>query len=85
MLGNLMNALMQPASGTQQQGTGSDVLSQVVGGLLGGSAQGGAPVNQLLGGLEQIIGGKPGSTASLPLNQGSATDANNPSWGCLDR
>ncbi len=83
MLGNLMNALMQPASGSQQ-GSGTDMLSQVVGGLLGGSQQGGAPVNQLLGGLEQIIGGNPSSGQALPLNQGSASDANNPIMGLLN-
>jgi len=83
MLGNLMNALMQPASGSQQ-GSGTDMLSQVVGGLMGGSQQGGAPVNQLLGGLEQIIGGNPSSGQALPLNQGSAMDANNPIMGLLN-
>jgi len=83
MLGNLMNALMQPGPGGQQS-AGADMLSQVVGGLMGGaSQQGGASVNQLLGGLEQIIGGKPGSASMLPLNQGSAADANNPLMGLL--
>lgn len=68
MLGNLMNALMAPnASG---QGTvGGDLLSQVAGGLMGGSGQGGAPVNALLGGLQQVMSAKPGSaqTAGSPL------------------
>jgi hypothetical protein len=83
MLGNLLNALMQPGPGGQPS-AGADILSQVAGGLMGGQAQGGgAPVNQLLSGLEQVIGGKPGTGQPLPLNQGSATDANNPLMGLL--
>ena len=80
MLGNLMNALMQPASGPQQ-GSGTDMLSQVVSGLLGGSQQGGAPVNQLLGGLEQIIGGNPAG-GTLSPNSG-AMNTNNPLMSLL--
>ncbi len=68
MLGNLMNALMQPTSGG---GTaGGDMLSSVVGGLMGGSQGGGAPVNQLLSGLSQVMNAKPGASApaaSSPL------------------
>jgi len=82
MLGDLMNALLQPGTGTQQQQTssGGDVLSQVVGGLLGGGQQsGGAPINQLLGGLEQVIGGTPGTNQPMNMIQGSGmTNANNP-------
>lgn len=67
-----MNALAQPQN--------QQMLSQVVGGLMnagqGGSQQGGTPVNQLLGGLEQVIGGKPGS--GQPISQGGAVDPNGP-------
>ena len=80
MLGNLMNALMQPGQ-QGQQSAGADMLSQVVGGLLGGQQGGGAPVNQLLGGLEQIIGGKPGSGQTL--GQGTAPASSSPLMGLL--
>jgi hypothetical protein len=83
MLGNLMNALMQP--GPQgQQSAGAQMLSQVVGGVLGGQqggAQGGAPVNQLLSGLEQIIGGNPSSGQSL--GHGTQPAASSPLMGLL--
>ena len=63
MLGNLMNALMQPdASGKAT--VGGDMLSQVVGGLMP-SGQQGAPVNQLLGGLGQVIGRNPTTGQAL--------------------
>lgn len=78
MLGNLMGALMQSASGSQQGG--SDALSQAVGGLLG-SQSGSAPVGQLLNGIEQAIGGKPGS-AQAGTNQAGA-DANSPIMSLL--
>lgn len=79
MLGNLLNALLQP--GPQgQPGAGADALTQVVGGLLGGQQGGGAPVNQLLGGLEQVMGGKPGTPA--PAGQAPAA-ANSPLMGLL--
>ncbi|HET6847036.1 MAG TPA: hypothetical protein VFH29_09390, partial [Anaerolineales bacterium] len=56
--------------GGSQQGGGSDALSQVLGGLLGGSQQGGgSPASQILGGLEQIIGGASG-TAAPAANSG---------------
>ena len=88
MLGDLMNALMQSGSGTQQPQSnsgGGDMLSQVVGGLLGGGQQsGGAPINQLLGGLEQVIGGTPGTGQPMNMNQGAAMiNANNPVMGML--
>ena len=80
MLGNLMNALMKP--GPQgQQSAGADMLSQVVGGLLGGQQGSGAPVNQLLSGLEQVIGGNP--TSGQPLGQGTAPAASSPLMGLL--
>ncbi len=83
MLGNLMNALLQPGAGGQQS-AGANMLSQVVGGLMGGGQQAsGTPVGQMLGGLEQIIGGNPSSGQPLPLNQGTATSQNNPLMGLL--
>ena len=72
---DLMKALMQGASGAsqQQQSGGGDALSQMLGGLMGGSQQGGgAPAVQMLGALEQIIGGQPGSGQPLNMNQGAA-------------
>ena len=80
MLGNILSALMQPGQ-QGQQSAGADMLSQVVGGLMGGQQAGGAPVNQLLSGLEQVIGGKPGS--GQPLGQGSAPASNSPLMGLL--
>lgn len=67
MLGSLMNALMQP--GPQgQPSAGSDLLSSVVGGIMGGQGSGAAPVNQLLNGLQQVMQSKPGAAAaSSPL------------------
>lgn len=83
MLGNLMNALLQPGQ-QGQQSAGADMLTQVVGSLMGGGQQGGgAPVNQLLSGLEQVIGGNPSSGQALPLNAGTATSQNNPLMGLL--
>src|SRR5512135_209632 len=52
MLGNIMNALAQPQN--------QQMLGQVVGSLMGGSG-GGSPASALLGGLEQVMGGKPGA------------------------
>jgi hypothetical protein len=93
MLGDLMNALMQSGSGPQQQqqqqnnSGGSDMLSQVVGGLLGGGQQsGGAPIDLLLGGLAQVIGGTPGTGQPMTMNQNQAnvmTNANSPIMGLL--
>ncbi len=80
MLGNLMSALMQP--GPQgQQSAGASMLGQVVGGLMGGQQGTGAPVNQLLSGLEQVIGGKPGS--GQPMSPATAPAANSPLMGLL--
>ncbi len=80
MLGNILNALAQPAPGGQ--GSEGDMLAQAVGGLMGGKA-GGAPVNQLLGGLEQVIGGNPTSGGALNPPSGGAA-ANNPIMGLLN-
>jgi hypothetical protein len=79
MLGNLLNALMQPGA-QGQPSAGADMLSQVVGGLMGGQQSGGTPVNQLLGGLEQVMGGKPGT--SQPSGSG-ATASSSPLMGLL--
>ncbi len=87
---DIMKALMQTPTGTQQStggAAGADVLSQAIGGALGssgggglggllsgllggGQQQSGTPATQMLGGLEQIIGGTPGS-GQLPMNTGS--------------
>jgi hypothetical protein len=76
---DLMKALMQGASGVPQQqsgGGGGDALSQMLGGLMGGGQQsGGAPAVQMLGALEQIIGGQPGTGQPLNANQGTAMNA----------
>ncbi len=72
MLGNLMNALMQP--GPQGQASaGSQMLNQVVGGLMGGQGGSGS-VNQLLGGLQQVMSSG---------GQGSAASANSPVMGLI--
>jgi hypothetical protein len=58
VLGGLLGGQQQ---GGSQQG-GQNALSGVLGGLLGGAQQGGTGQgDQMLGALEQIIGGKPGS------------------------
>ena len=70
---DLMKALMQGASAAAQQPGTADALSQVLGGLMGGGQQsGGAAGGQMLGALEQIIGGQPGSGQALNMNQGTA-------------
>jgi hypothetical protein len=72
---DLMKALMQGASGASQQSGGGDELSQMLGGLLGGGQQGGsASTGQMLGALEQIIGGQPGAGQTLNMNQGTAAN-----------
>ncbi len=101
---NLMKALMQSAMESQQQQpapqqpAGGDMLSQVLGGLMGGGTQqmaspqqaaSGDMLSQALGGilggtqnvnqgdqmlglLEQVIGGRPASGQQLNMNQGGA-------------
>src|SRR5512143_3291739 len=74
MLGGLMG-------GSQQGSAGGDLISQVVGGLLGGGQQGGSAggIGQLLGGLQQIIGGAPGTGQPLPTGGGNVNpDSNDP-------
>jgi hypothetical protein len=64
--------------GQQDGGAGGEALAQAVGGLLGGGQQGGAAVTQLLGGLQQIMGGTPGS-GQLPQGGGNMNmGANDP-------
>lgn len=67
VLGGLMGGGQQAAP--QQVG---DLLSGVLGGLMGGGQQGGGQGDQLLGALEGIIGGQPGTGQALNLNQGAA-------------
>lgn len=74
MLANIMNALAQPQN--------QQVLGQVVGSLMGGSG-GGSPANALLGGLEQVIGGKPGAASPAAASQAVATSADSPLMGLL--
>jgi hypothetical protein len=82
---DIMGALLQ-SSGGQQSG-GADALGQAAAGALGSSMQSGGGLGGLLGGLfgggsqnaqtqmlgalEQIIGGKPG-TGNVGMNQGTA-------------
>jgi hypothetical protein len=59
------------------------MLSQAVGGLLGGGQQGGMSqggavgVGQLLGSLQQIIGGTPGTGQQLPMGGGNMSMGSN--------
>jgi hypothetical protein len=96
---DIMKALMQSSTGTQQQASGGsglggllggllgggqqsaggDALSQAIGGLLGGGQQsGGSAVGQLLGGLEQIIGGQAGTGQPLSAATGTAPSTSDP-------
>jgi len=81
MLGNLMSALMQPASGGQQS-AGANALTEVVSGLMGGQQGGNAPAGQLLGALEQVIGGNP-TSGQLAPNQGQMPSTDSPLMGLL--
>jgi hypothetical protein len=78
VLGGLMGAGAQALS--QQGGAGGGgALSQVIGGLLGGGAQGGNQGDQLLGALEQVIGGQPGTGQPLTPNTSTPNlSANDP-------
>jgi hypothetical protein len=87
--GDMLSQVVGGLLGGGQQGGGGGMLGQVVGDLLGGGQQGGgAPINQLLGGLEQIIGGTPGTgqPMNMNMNQGNSMmnasnqmmNANNP-------
>jgi hypothetical protein len=74
-LDNLMKGLMQSANQPQGQAEGSDPLSQALGGLTGGGSPGNNQGDQMLGALEGIIGGRPGTGKPLPRN---ASNASNP-------
>jgi hypothetical protein len=64
--------------GNQTQSGGGDMISQAIGGLLGGQQSGGgAGAGALLGGLQQILGGAPGTGQGLPM--GGNTSAMSPS------
>ncbi len=90
MLGQLVGGLLggAPQGGVQQQAPaqqsgGGDMLGQLVGGLLGGGAQqaggyqqsyqptAGNSGDMLLGALESIVGGQPGTGQALSMNQGN--------------
>lgn len=82
--GDAMSQVLGGLLGGGQQGgagAGGDMLAQAIGGLLGGSQQGGsggAAVGELLNGLQQVIGGTPGS-GQLPMGGGNANmGANDP-------
>jgi hypothetical protein len=82
VLGGLLGGAQQPAA---PQG-GGDLLSGVLGGLLGGGApQGGNSGDAMLGALEQIIGGQPGTGQTLGLSQAPAMSmgAGDPIMGLL--
>ena len=66
-LDNLMRGLMESASGSRQ---GGDSPTDALAGMMSGASHGGNPASTMLGGLENIIGGKPGSGQPLPRNQG---------------
>ncbi len=87
VLGGLMGGAQQPMP---QQSAGGDLLSGVLGGLMGGGQpatpqQSGG--DQMLGMLEQIIGGQPGTGQMLPTNQAAygmgGMGAANPLMGLL--
>lgn len=59
--------------GSQAQSGGGDMISQAIGGLLGGQQSGGgAGAGALLGGLQQILGGAPGTGQALPMGGNTA-------------
>jgi hypothetical protein len=68
----LSQAIGGALGSTQQSGGGGGGLGGLLSGLLGGGSQQSAqPATQMLGALEQIIGGTPGS-GQLGMNQGGA-------------
>jgi hypothetical protein len=76
--GNAISQVLGGLMGGGQQSGGADALTQVIGGLLGGGQAGGStPASQLLGGLQQIIGGTPGS-GQLTQSAGTMPSANDP-------
>lgn len=77
---DMLSQAIGGALGSSQGGGG---LGALLGGLLGGGQQqqSGAPATQMLSGLEQIIGGMPGS-GQLGMNQGTMS-ASSPLMGLL--
>ncbi len=65
VLGGLMGGGAQQVAAPQQ--AGGDLLSQALGGIVGGGTQGGNQGDQMLGLLEQVIGGRPGQGQALGL------------------
>ena len=80
-MSEVLGSLMGGGQQMPQQG-GGDMLSGVLGGLMGG-AQGGNSGDQMLGALEQIIGGQPGQGQTLGLNQGTGMSTNVPVMNML--
>ncbi len=70
---DMLSQAIGGALGTPQGGGGG--LGALLSGLLGGGQQN-QPATQMLNGLQQIIGGTPGS-GQLPMNQGSFGSAAN--------
>jgi hypothetical protein len=79
VLGGLMGGAQQAAP--QQSG---DLVSGILGSLMGGP-QGGNHGDNMLGALEQIIGGQPGQGQTLGINQGAAMNMgmNNPAMALI--
>ncbi len=69
LLSGVLGGLMGGGQQTMPQQGGGDLLSGVLGGLMGGGQQGGNQGDQMLGALEQIIGGQPGQGQQLGLSQ----------------
>ncbi len=74
--GDAMSQLLGGLMGGGQQGGGGAAMGQLLGGLMGGGQQGtpqqpAGSGDMLLGALQQIIGGQPGTGQALPLNQGN--------------
>ncbi len=75
---DLFKSLAQTAAQAAQSPSGQATISQMVGGLLSGGQQaGGGQAGQMLGVLEQVIGGTPGS-GNLTQGGGTMPGANDP-------
>jgi hypothetical protein len=84
--GDMLSQAIGGALGSTQQSGGGGGLGGLLSGLLGGGTQqqqSAQPATQMLGALEQIIGGTPGS-GQLGMNQGAVgMGANSPIMGLL--
>src|SRR5512141_3213011 len=69
--GDALSQVVGGLMGAATQGGGGGALGQVLGGLLGGGQTGGNQGDQVLGALEQIIGGQPGTGQALNPNMGA--------------